>query len=86
MQLIDSSERADTLLSNIPEWDSNQLPPGCEPEVRTIILLLHKSNAQKSNAILSNLDLLDFVISRTDYIMPYFSSISTSYYRKIRCY
>ena len=35
MQLIDSSEGADTLLSNVPEWDSNQLPRDYEPEVQT---------------------------------------------------
>ena len=35
MQSIDSSERADTLLSNVPEWGSNQVPPYYEPKVHT---------------------------------------------------
>ena len=41
MQLIDSSERAGTLLSNVPEWHSNQLPRDYEPEVPTTTLSLH---------------------------------------------
>ena len=41
MQLIDSSERADTLLSKRTEWDSNQLPSNYEPEVQTTTIPLH---------------------------------------------
>ena len=38
MQLIDSSERVDTLLSNVPQWDSNQLPTDYKPDVQIITL------------------------------------------------
>ena len=45
MQLIDSSEMADTLFfKSAPEWDSNQLPLDYESEVQTTTLSLHNYN------------------------------------------
>ena len=41
---------------NVPEWDSNQLPHGYEPEVPTTTLSLHlNNNGTKHNSVMGAL-------------------------------
>ena len=53
MQLIDSSERADTLFfKSVPEWDSNQLPLDYESEIQTTELSLQVSSKAVSKRVM----------------------------------